>query len=66
MANGYLERESREIIEEIDSYIFATSDNCDLINRARWEIVRLREKIYEQTIELGLKDWEITELKKKN
>jgi hypothetical protein len=59
----YLERESQALIEKLDDRIYELETFDPLLNSARWEIVRLREIVYEQTIELGLRGWEINQLK---
>lgn len=61
--NDYLQRESQALIEELDTRIYETEVYDPLLNNARWEITRLREIVYEQTIELGLRGWEISVLK---
>lgn len=60
---GYLERQSHAMLEEIDNVLYATDEYDQLLLKARWEIARLQEIVYDQTIELGLKDYEITQLK---
>lgn len=55
----YLERESQTLIEKLDRRLTVLETYDPLLDEARWEIVRLRELVYEQTIELGLRAWEL-------